>query len=113
MMAPLAMMVLPPRMIFCGPAIVALRDTLLPVSCVSADEEGRGRNIGETSSGSNEENGVNTNCLDVLCLGVVYRSLHCLTLVALRHAQGGVDWPISYEGSWEMVDVEDEPTAGA
>lgn len=29
------MMVLPPRMMFCGPAIVARRDTLLPVSLVS------------------------------------------------------------------------------
>jgi hypothetical protein len=30
--APLAMIVLPPKMIFCGPAMVALRETLLPVS---------------------------------------------------------------------------------
>lgn len=32
MIAPLDMIVLPPRMIFCGPAIVARRETLLPVS---------------------------------------------------------------------------------
>lgn len=32
MMAPLDMMVLPPRMMFCGPAIVARLETLLPVS---------------------------------------------------------------------------------
>jgi hypothetical protein len=30
--APLEMMVFPPRMMFCGPAIVARRDTLFPVS---------------------------------------------------------------------------------
>ena len=32
MMAPLAMMVFPPRMMFCGPEMVALRETLFPVS---------------------------------------------------------------------------------
>jgi hypothetical protein len=32
MMAPLDMIVLPPRIMFCGPAIVARRETLLPVS---------------------------------------------------------------------------------
>lgn len=32
MIALLDMMVLPPRMMFCGPAIVARRETLLPVS---------------------------------------------------------------------------------
>lgn len=32
MMAPLDIIVLPPRMMFCGPAIVARRETLLPVS---------------------------------------------------------------------------------
>ena len=31
--APLEIIVFPPRMIFCGPAIVARRDTLFPVSC--------------------------------------------------------------------------------
>ena len=33
MMAPFAMIVFPPRMMFCGPAMVARRETLLPVSC--------------------------------------------------------------------------------
>jgi len=32
MIAPLEIMVFPPKMMFCGPAIVALRETLLPVS---------------------------------------------------------------------------------
>ena len=36
MIAPFEMIVLPPRMIFCGPAMIALRDTLLPVSCRSS-----------------------------------------------------------------------------
>lgn len=36
MIAPLAMMVFPPSMMFCGPEMVALRETLFPVSCVCA-----------------------------------------------------------------------------
>jgi hypothetical protein len=40
MMAPLEMMVLPPRIMFCGPAIVARRETLLPVSFAPWDVSG-------------------------------------------------------------------------
>jgi len=33
MIAELEIMVFPPSMMFCAPAMVALRDTLFPVSC--------------------------------------------------------------------------------
>ena len=38
MMAPLAMIVFPPRMMFCGPEIVALRETLFPVSYTNSQQ---------------------------------------------------------------------------
>ena len=37
MIALLAMIVLPPSIIFCGPAMVARRETLLPVSCTVSE----------------------------------------------------------------------------
>lgn len=35
MIAPFEMIVFPPRIMFCGPAIIALRDTLFPVSWIN------------------------------------------------------------------------------
>ena len=72
MIAPLDIIVLPPRMMFCGPAIVARRDTLFPVSWI-AWEPAMVKRWSHSYS------------LNEFCFGVVYRRFHvchnvCVTI---------------------------------
>lgn len=112
MIAPFEIIVFPPRIMFCGPAMIALRDTLFPVSWIS--QTARVSPVSPSTCSDHEQcMPIDTYGFNIFCAGVIDWLLHLQKAISWRQSARSSVGTRSEDGRGPETDSERKPQRAA